>query len=229
MTSTFAWLDFSEAEREKMTRVIDMFRESDTRDELGVGAVRDTFADLLFPGTSTIQTRARYLLFIPWVFLEMEHRKVPSRKARTWGRDWEVRLIRAFEAGGESSGVIGIVAKQTLKRLPSSVYWHGLGVLGIRLVHGSIEDYFRSLDTFYRLNRNTLVSEEGEILERTPRNWHSGLPAPPDDLFDKVDFNLTRAEAGSDRHPGRRFAVGSPRRQRASGRGSIPMATSEFR
>jgi len=195
MASTFAWLDFSEAEREKMTRVIDMFRESDTRDELGVGAVRDTFADLLFPGTSTIQTRARYLLFIPWVFLEMERRRVPSRKARTWGRDWEVRLIRALETGGESSGVIGIVAKQTLKRLPSSVYWHGLGVLGIRRSQGSIEDYFRSMDTFYRLNRDTLVSEEGEVLDRAPRNWHSGLPPRPDDLFDRADFNLTRAEA----------------------------------
>ncbi len=38
--------------------VIDLFGEDDTRDELGLGTIRDGFADLLFPGTSTIQTRA---------------------------------------------------------------------------------------------------------------------------------------------------------------------------
>ena len=178
-----------------MTRVIDMFRESDTRDELGIGAVRDTLADLLFPGTSTIQTRARYFLFIPWVFLEMERRKVPSRKAAGWRRDWEVRLINALEVGRETAGVIGIVAKRSLKQLPSSVYWHSLGVLGIRRFHGSIEEYFRSLDAFYRIGHDTLVSEEGEILERAPRNWHASLPNRPSDLFDTVTFDLTREEA----------------------------------
>lgn len=195
MASAFAWLDFSEAERDKMTKVIELFRESDTRDELGIGAIRDTFADLLFPGTSTIQTRARYFLFIPWTFLEMERRKVPSRKASGWGRSWEVRLINALEAGGESSGVIGIVAKQSLKRLPSSVYWHGLGVLGIRRFHGSVEGYFRSLDTFYRISRETLVSEDGEVLDRAPRNWHAGLPQRPENLFEQTTFDLTREEA----------------------------------
>lgn len=43
-------------------RIIDLFDEKDTRDELGLGAARDALSDLMFPGTSTIQTRLRYML-----------------------------------------------------------------------------------------------------------------------------------------------------------------------
>jgi hypothetical protein len=59
LMSAFAWLDYSERERRKMLDVVDLFRERDTRDELGLGSVRAAFADLLLPGTSTIMTRTR--------------------------------------------------------------------------------------------------------------------------------------------------------------------------
>ena len=49
MISAFVWLDYSERERRKMLDVVDLFREHDSRDELGVGSVRDAFADMLFP------------------------------------------------------------------------------------------------------------------------------------------------------------------------------------
>ena len=68
MESSLTWLDFSERERRRALEVIDQFREESTRDELGIGSIRDAIADLLFPGTSTVQTRARYFLFIPWLY-----------------------------------------------------------------------------------------------------------------------------------------------------------------
>ena len=37
MPSVFSWLDYSEHDRRKAFEVIDLFRERDTRDELGVG------------------------------------------------------------------------------------------------------------------------------------------------------------------------------------------------
>src|SRR5688572_19144376 len=61
-TSAFAWLDYSDGERRRMLEVIELFREKGTLDELGIGSIRDTFADHFFPGISTIQTRARYFL-----------------------------------------------------------------------------------------------------------------------------------------------------------------------
>lgn len=61
MASFFGWVDFSESEREKMHNIIKLFEQQDTRDELGLGSIRDAFANLLFPGTSTIQTRIKLL------------------------------------------------------------------------------------------------------------------------------------------------------------------------
>ena len=62
MLSTFTWLDYSEQERRRALDVISLFKLQDTRDELGLASIRDAFAEQFFPGTTTIQTRARYFL-----------------------------------------------------------------------------------------------------------------------------------------------------------------------
>ena len=88
--SAFVWLDYSERERRKMLDVVDLFREHDTRDELGIGSVRDAFADLLFPGTSTIMTRARYFLLVPWMYQRLEKSRITfsaDSRARAARRD----------------------------------------------------------------------------------------------------------------------------------------------
>ena len=110
-----------------------LFQEREGRDELGLSAIRDSIADHLFPGTSTIQTRLRYKLFIPWLFRMLEGRDVPKSQLRTEARALEIRLADALKRGGETNGVIGRDAGPRLQRLPSSVYWAGLGAWGIRL------------------------------------------------------------------------------------------------
>ncbi len=132
-----------------MVDVISAFREQDTRDELGIGTIRDGFADILFPGTSTIQTRARYFLFIPWMYLALERKKVPIAKAAEWARGRETALIYALEspAIGAATSVAKPVDK--LKRLPSNIYWQGLCTWGIRQFAGSQDQYHRSLDHYY--------------------------------------------------------------------------------
>ena len=95
------------------------------------------------PGTSTIQTGLRYMLFVPWLFRMLESsgtlRKAsfePSARARRSGS------LMLLKAGGESNGIIGRDAGPLLQRLPSSVYWAGLGSWGIRLFPGSIDSSF---------------------------------------------------------------------------------------
>ena len=51
-----------------MREIINLFAQTESRDELGIGQVRDSFSDRLFPGTSTLHTRARYLVLIPWCY-----------------------------------------------------------------------------------------------------------------------------------------------------------------
>src|SRR4051794_31219048 len=150
MPSTFTWLDYSEHERRRMLDVIKQFEERDTRDELGLGSIRDAFADMLFPGTSTIQTRARYFLFIPWLYRNLEHEGVSSANVEHIARDRELALIETLVNAGETDGVIGIDARRRLQRLPSSIYWRGLLLWGILRFEGSADQYHRSLDGFYR-------------------------------------------------------------------------------
>jgi len=49
MASTFTWLDTSEHDRRRAMEVIDLFPRQNTQDELGVGTVRDSIAELLAP------------------------------------------------------------------------------------------------------------------------------------------------------------------------------------
>ena len=61
MASHLSWIDFSENDRRTMLNIISMFSGKETLDELGIGSVRDAFADRFFPGTSTTHTtRAKY-------------------------------------------------------------------------------------------------------------------------------------------------------------------------
>lgn len=59
------WIDFSKEDRQKALDVINLLSEQGAVDELGIGIIRDAFANYFFPGTSTIQTRAKYAFNSP--------------------------------------------------------------------------------------------------------------------------------------------------------------------
>src|SRR6185295_11380073 len=111
--------------------------------------IRDAFADLFFPGTSTIQTRAKYFLFVPWVCQELESKQTPSRLMADRARGAQGRLRNALISGGEETGVIGYRAGLNVQRLPASVYWYGLRQWDILKFSGTEDDYRRYLDSFY--------------------------------------------------------------------------------
>ena len=71
MVSTMAWLDFSEDEQRRARELLAFFSERDTRDELGIGTVRDALSDAMFPGTSVIQTRADHQIATPQMVLSL--------------------------------------------------------------------------------------------------------------------------------------------------------------
>jgi len=103
ITSQISWLDFSEDDRRKMMEVVTLFKLRETRDELGLGSIRTLFAELLFPGTGTMQTRARYFLIVPWIYLRLEKNRVPSRKAVERMKQEEARV----QVPGEPVEVLG--------------------------------------------------------------------------------------------------------------------------
>src|SRR5271168_3718297 len=137
-----------------MNRILALFRERDTRDELGVGVIRDLLADELFPGTSTIQTRLRYMLFVPWIYQELEAEECPSAELAVQARQREVELVKALSESDDKAGVFGKRAGGDLQRLPSSVYWAGLGIWQIRRFKGSQEEYQAEIDGVYQQRSN---------------------------------------------------------------------------
>ena len=66
------WIDFSPEHRDKVASVIDMLKPEGRVDELGIGIIRNALSNALFPGTSTIQTRAKYFLIIPRIFKDYQ-------------------------------------------------------------------------------------------------------------------------------------------------------------
>jgi hypothetical protein len=196
MPSKFEWMDFAEEDRQKMLDVVSLFREQDTRDELGIGTIRDAFADHFFPGTSTIQTRARYMLIIPWVYLELERKKTPSSEVGNKARKMETRIIGAILESGETQGVIGQDARDDLQRLPSNIYWAGLASWGIRCFPGSQAEYHRYMDSYYRQEQPEKHESASETNPYHPKgNWHDGIPKAPGDLCEKTALRLSVQEA----------------------------------
>lgn len=196
--SDFIWLDYSEKDRRKMLDVVDLFKEHDTRDELGIGSVRDSFADQLFPGTSTIMTRAKYFLLVAWTYDRLEKQRISSEHFPGRARRAETDLIEIIASSDDSEGNIGKFAKTTLKRLPSSVYWQGLYVWGIRNFGGAQAQYYRSLNQCYlRADRHSRRTHERDLEhdDLLESNWHAGLVPASAKFPNECSLSLTEEEA----------------------------------
>jgi hypothetical protein len=89
--SVFGWIDFSSEHREKVKTVIDLLAIPGVVDELGIGTIRDCFSDTLFPGISTIQTRAKYFLTLPRLLREYQAEPPLYRRRRPLA-DWLTSL-----------------------------------------------------------------------------------------------------------------------------------------
>lgn len=209
--STLTWLDFSDVERKRALQVVELLGRKDTRDELGLGAVRDAFANALFPGMSTVQRRAAYFLIVPWTFRMIERRPPRSGAAIEHVRWHELRTIDALLADGDRDGVIGGRVGQGLRQLPSMIYWSGLGRLGIRHSDGTREQWSRAVE------RGLVVThdDDGQVVLGDSRTswWDAGLPEPPEGFPQEVSLHL-RPQDGEyvrariiDRCPGTVLAV----------------------
>ena len=93
MDATLTWLDLTASDRDRVRQVLDLYKEQGTVDEMGLGSLRDALSEALFPGTSTIQTRLRYVLFVPWIYRQLEARRIAASNVPTQLRKAELDLI----------------------------------------------------------------------------------------------------------------------------------------
>lgn len=194
MPSSLTWLDHDAAAQARSTTLLALLDQPETRDELGIGGIRDALSDQLFPGTSVIQTRLRYMLLLPRLFIGLEASKVPPKQFAERARQEELKLNDRL---ADEEGAFGRDSGHKLKRLASSVYWAGMRSWGILARSGSQQDYFSAIAQIRSDRSRTLARDDGtEDMEPSAQSWHASLEKlVPSGALEEGSLSLTAEEA----------------------------------
>ncbi|NYF96895.1 DUF6361 family protein [Janibacter cremeus] len=181
MPSTIGWLDTTADQQRIAREMVSLFMVSESRDELGIGQIRDVMSNWMFPGTSVLQARARYFVLVPWCHLVAEQRaRGRGRDLAQQVREVQLEMIETMRRDHEEAeGLIGKQAGRSLKGLPRDLFWTGLVTFDIR----------RSESDLPRAQGHA----EGEVTEMTSRQttaWDPDLPPVPTGFPDIVPGGL---------------------------------------
>lgn len=191
--SSLGWLDFDDHARDKVAETLRALDEPSTLDVLGLGTIRDAFADMLSPGTSTVQTRLRYFLFVAWILKSLEDEGVPAADFDRRRRYDEAQLMDRLRHLGRRQGVIGYWAGRKLRRMPSDIYWGGLVAWGIRRLTLSAEEYAQHAARIGRHRPER--DDDGNTTAPVVSMW-ADLPPLPDQFLEvDITFELESHEA----------------------------------
>ena len=201
MQSVFSWVDFSEKEKNKMYEIIEAISDPDTRDELGISPIRDYFANLMFPGTSTLHTRIKYMLFVPWSYKIIEEENLYEQDAAERMRELEIELIKTLKRKNNQTGIIGQRSGADLSRTPADIYWTGLKKWGILQLNVSRNDYHNFLKVYHKKNiedynfENDYQINDYNYFNERIQLWDPTLLEKPKDFPKNADLNLEYTEA----------------------------------
>ncbi|MDQ8141497.1 DUF6361 family protein [Chryseobacterium sp. CFS15] len=207
------WIDFSTRDRERVKQIIERIRPEGQLDELGVGYLRDNISDLLFPGISTIQTRAKYFFIVPYILLGyIRYPKNKNAKSTllSYLQDEEHKiknLLRNKYVGQKNTRIIGVTLSENkrVKRNPSEIYWTGLNTFGcinsqdLSNSQLSLKNYLSNIEKHQTTARSIVQDDENRD---DTMNWEDSIfgihvPAPAinwDDA-DNISINLSTTEA----------------------------------
>ena len=165
-----------------------MFTQSESRDELGIGQIRDAFSETLFPGTSVIQTRRVTSCSWPGSIDRASFEATAGGHSRRGWRCGSAESSRCF-GGGHTRGLIGRVRGPAVKISASTMYWSALlryGILTADIAPDQVgADYGADLQ-----------AEVDELATRAVGERHPTLPTAPPGFPDQLDgFDLTGEES----------------------------------
>ena len=205
------WVDFSREDREKVLDVMNLLQEQGAVDEIGIGLVRDAFANLFFPGTSTVQTVAKYFLIVPYVLKEASEGRYGNdlnrilRRIDQEEKDCGIRLMQ--NCPGEE-GIIGrrVLPKNWVARKPSNIYWNGIRTYGICTQDLTIPELLKASIILQAQKKSSALGNKGDDADGSERddadagrNAATQLFSVPDDYYDDwrtdLSIHLTASEA----------------------------------
>lgn len=178
MESKIGWIDFSPSQKDRVKRFIDMIDAGGMLDELGVGVIRDSISNEIFPGFSTLYTRAKYFFITPYILLdwysscrnnnEQDGVKYFNEVEREVNKNISDYFKNLSDKNDES--YFGKRTGGKLSRQPSEVYWNGIKRLKLVDSVGSLEQLLNQKP--YAINElcsnergNGVVREPGELGE----------------------------------------------------------------
>ena len=203
--SELGWIDFSDTDKQKVMKVIEMLQPDGTVDELGVGIIRNALSDAMFPGITTIMTRAKYFFIVPRILQTYISKPPRNITVREYLRQEENEIMQTLSVQNsymDNIGVIGIsVAKQNqflpqrqweeLIRKPSTIYWNGIRTYKIYIGDLSLANLLDALESksihgstlgYQAAEGETSDDRDAEIAEKFifslpdyDKNWKSEL------------------------------------------------------
>lgn len=162
------------------------------RDELGLLTIHQRYADLFFPGTSVLHGRARYALFVPWLFEDLAG--LTGSHAKRALRARECQLAGRLIESGSRQVIGGNVYPRPASQPPSTVYWNALATWGILRTQGRGTPTRAQVHQLLVGNRSKLDDDGQPLLTDAlpfmplpdrPQGWREGV----------IDLELTRSEA----------------------------------
>lgn len=202
------WIDFSKSERDKVLGVLDSLTEQGTLDELGIAPIRDGFADLFFPGTSTLHTHAKYYLLVPYACRDLERSETLNPHV-AYSKLYEIERSTAeilHKSNPHELGIIGggyVNRREWIKRPPSTLYWAGLRRFGIFNGNLSLSEYLKAAcalksdkDTLKKLgNRNDAEDCDDKDAGAVQSVRFFSVPTYKSNWKENLTIQLTKKEA----------------------------------
>ena len=203
--STLGWVDFSSTDRERVTQILALLREKGTLDELGIGQIRDAFSDSLFPGFSTIQTRAKYFVILPRLFRDYQTLTKTEKNRKTlfvYLKDQENEIAKILvdrhgPVESQNSGIIGVtrIDQGGVARRPSSIYWNGLRQFGIINTSLSLAEFCHKYGAHvstYKIATGDDGADDSDALEYKEKVH---IASNGNDWLSGLSIDLTKEEA----------------------------------
>lgn len=170
------------------------------RDEIGFLNLHQAYANRFFPGTTVLQTRLRYIFFVPWMYENLTLRKdIPS----AWRaiQEEETSLVKRLRHLGLDQGVIGGRSFPKPTSQPAAmVYWIALQAWGIlrKLPSGSYPSRSQAHQYIQKSRKDTSLRDDDHQPLSEQHSLFVSLPEKPENwgrVSESLDFKLTYAEA----------------------------------
>ena len=175
----FGYIHNNREEQTRVMQVLKMTSESVALDELGIGRIRDAFADLMFPGISTLQKHMKYFSLMPQLYrkaTEKKYNRISEVKAEITRLE-RIMTKNLYEGSVDKRGITGsdMIGKNNgnyVKYDPAYIYNSGLQTFEI----------LRSPQLY------ELIYSASKALHSAPKTSKSDDEETNDDSDDKSGF-----------------------------------------